>query len=232
MSKAKKKRTVRDVMKADGAGGENIRLQFREPRAVEKGPSGVLVAVDGDDHGTVERHGLGKPFDPEQKIDGMIDAIGTDYVVMDGRARRVRRAQDSLDLLKKNGTISDDEYNAGRRFQRYYLVANKVSYGSLDPNKIGNGVSREMFIDVQLRARMRLDECCEIMGGAHSLAALAFIKIVGQGYSINDMVRDFSHGAHMWRGALIVGMQVLCKYFDPNVKRVVNAKGVRSVSVS
>lgn len=208
MAKAKQARGVRSRKQTKTS---SVADTFREPREVRRDAAGVKVAVDGDDQGTRERHAKGATFD--DKLQFVVGAVSSHHEVIDGRVTRVMKSRDALDLMLANGTITDDEQAAGRVFEALFILSNKSDLGAVDLSRVPGGMTKESFLDMKLNARQKLDQLVDLLGGPQSAGSLAMTGIVGYGFTLNQMVMNYSHGAHVWRGALIAALQVLSKHF-------------------
>lgn len=199
---------------------------------VKKTHSSRALPIKAEDVPTAERKTKGRAFDDTgtgaSAIPGKVDSIIYTHEAVDGKVVRVPKSADTLDLMLRNGTINEDEAYAGRTFQGAFDLSNKSSIGGVNLDSVRGAVNKEAFVDLQIDASENLKEYTEVVGGDKSLGALVMLRVVGQGYSINQMIQCYSHGAHVWRGALITALQTLTNYLSKKHAR--RNKGVRSKS--
>lgn len=140
---------------------------------------GVKVARFGDDRGT-----------PERARHGTLTRVVT---AVPGRNRaRAARAVDTLETLRRNGTIGAGQANAGRMFQSWFYTARlhglRASPLVLEPGlgTAHNRLDRLNLTEAVLNARKQVADAIGSMGGFDSPCGLAAWHVLGEGVTIQD----------------------------------------------
>lgn len=193
-----------------------------DPKFLVKNASKVTVSLDGVDAGSVPRHDKGIVLDDgggAGSVPGMLGELAPALVKEGERVARVYRTQDALDLMLRNGTINDDEFNAGRTFQRFFDIAGRYHVTAVNFDGSGGRMSREDFLTHQINARQMVDLLVDEMGGRErNGAAIAVENIIGKQVTFDQMFQCTGISKHFWRGCVVSGLRILVKFFDKRNK--------------
>lgn len=171
---------------------------------------GVEVAVLGKDMGPPER----RHHDPVEETDTLVE----------GRLVRVRRTLDLMGTMRRNGTISTAQANAGRRFRADFDLAHFDPRRSPDLGRLrlqgrAAGVYDGGLPERIQDARNRIWSALEALGGHCSPAGHAAWHIlgVGQPLAVWATAEGFADhrplNPHTARGILIATLGVLAAHY-------------------
>lgn len=194
-----------------------------KPAANKKQMSPNSVTLEITDQSITKQHAARTVQDAVAHANGFGDKIIVnpnpltfELRMVDGVMRLVQRTIDGLDLMHRNGTISDVELAIARNFQDQFEIANLADIKAVDLQGAGGktALGPEDFIHIRMHARDKIDAWYEVLGGRQAIGAIALRYIVGQRQSLSQMTMHFSHGVHVWRGSLITALQVIAKHED------------------
>lgn len=96
------------------------------------------------------------------------------------------RTIDSLGLLLRNGAITAPMHDAGQEFNRVFVAAQLSPIGAAPLDRIPGGPWRESMTERCARARKRLGEALDAVGGIGSPGGCALWHVAGLGRSVKE----------------------------------------------
>jgi hypothetical protein len=139
----------------------------------------------------------------------------------DGRPVVHHRTVDTLGIMLRAGTITQDMHDAARDFQAAFTIARYDVIRCMSLVRLPGGGGPADFTDAQLSARRRVGEALDALGGLGSPAGSCVWHVVGLQRSIREWAmrqgwggrrcgssrrRGFwSRGWGCWRGAMGMG---------------------------
>lgn len=99
-----------------------------------------------------------------------------------GAPGATHRTRDTLDLLKSRGTISDQQLNAGRRFESDFRLAQLDRLKAIPLIRLPGGPGE--LADGVIDARRRIGEAMAVLGWGDSALGAAAWNILGLGMSL------------------------------------------------
>ncbi len=189
-----------------------------QPRFLVKDQAGVMIDIDGNDAGPGERHGKGCVLDSELG-GGRIGDVATSETIMEGKVVRVYKNQDALDIMLRNQSITEAEYDAGRRFKFCYDLSGAYHVGTVKLEAHGGRASREDFLTSQINASRKVEEMINHLGGPETVVARALVNIIGKGAGLDYMFEQTGMNKNFWRGGVVSALGSLVGYFNKNNKK-------------
>lgn len=128
------------------------------------------------------------------------------------------RIVDSLELMRKNKTISESMFDAGQLFARDFHAAHLEGVRAMNIEHISGGGTGESITEYSAKARERIHKALEAAGGLDSPAGSALWDIAGNGMSIRQWSQNTgwsgkSVSAHEAKGILIAALGMLARFY-------------------
>ena len=128
------------------------------------------------------------------------------------------RIVDSLELMRKNKTISEAMFDAGQLFARDFHAAHLEGMRAMNIEHISGGGTGESITEYSAKARERIHKALEAAGGLDSPAGSALWDIAGNGMSIRQWSQNTgwsgkSVSAHEAKGILIAALGMLARFY-------------------
>jgi hypothetical protein len=136
----------------------------------------------------------------------------------DGRPVVHHRTIDTLALMLRAGTITNEMFDAARDFQARFTIAHFQSVRCMSLIRLPGGAGAADFTDAQLDARRRVDNALDLLGGLGSPAGSCVWHVVGLQCSVTEWARRQGWGGRpvrvdQARGILIAALGVLAKHY-------------------
>lgn len=197
-----------------------------QPRFLVKDPAGVYVDLDGNDCGPAERRGKGDLLDADLMSGGgrgaRLGEVIETQAMIEHKLQRVYKAQDALDIMLRNQSITEAEHESGKRFKFYYDLSGAYHITAASFEKSGGMVSREDFLTAQINATRRVEDIINHLGGPETVAARALVNVIGKGASFDFMFQVTGMTKHFWRGGVVSALGSLVGYFKNGGKKTVS----------
>jgi hypothetical protein len=148
----------------------------------------------------------GKALEPNKAGHQIADA--------DGAPGAPYRVVDTLEVLFRNGTISESQRNAGRQFRDEFSRAHLDGHRSVDWLSGGGGAATGSEAESIIRARRKVERALDNLGGSGGILGSCAWHIVGRENSVREWCdRQVTGGRGMDRrqatGILIAVLAVL-----------------------
>lgn len=136
----------------------------------------------------------------------------------EGRPVTHHRTVDTLGIMLRAGTITQDMHDAARDFQATFTIAGLETVRCLPLLRIpGNGRAPDIS-DAQVDARRRLAEALEALGGFGSPAGSCVWHVVGRQCSIREWALRQGWGGRLVhqqiaQGILVAALGVLAQHY-------------------
>jgi hypothetical protein len=175
--------------------------------------NGVAVSRAGKDHGPDHLWSKGR-YDADELVLQEIQAAARE------RRAKVARRLDILEWLLNTGGIDRRAYDAGRTFKSFFDQASLSGYPSSACFvwKAG-GLQQDGTLDIMWRARHKVQQAIELMGGNDTQAARAVWELVGKDRSLKDISGSNRAVSAAWRAGLIAGLNILADHYHPIMKK-------------
>ena len=126
----------------------------------------------------------------------------------DGRPVAHARTVDTIDRMRKAGTITQPMHNAARDFQAHFTIA---AYDAMPPRDMvrvsGSGWTNDLT-DNQIAARNRVARALGTLGGIASPGGSCVWHVVGLGYSLREWAMQQGWAGRPVHGSLATGVLV------------------------
>lgn len=96
------------------------------------------------------------------------------------------RTIDTLSLMLRNGSITDEMHNAGQEFNRIFVFAQMSPIGAPPLERLPGGQWHDSITERVVWARRRLDEALDAVGGINSPGGCAVWHVAGLGRSVRE----------------------------------------------
>ena len=136
----------------------------------------------------------------------------------DGRPVTHARAVDTIDRMRKAGTITTAMHDAARDFQAHFIIA---AYDATPPRhmiRVSGGGWTNNLTDNQIAARNRVARALGTLGGIGSPGGSCIWHVVGLGFSLREWAlqqgwagRSVHH--NQATGALVTALGVLAVHY-------------------
>jgi hypothetical protein len=142
----------------------------------------------------------------------------------DGRIVVHHRLVDTLDRMHKAGSITEPMLDAGRQFQRHFVIAQLDPLRAPDIARIpGNGREAEPS-DTTLGARRRVHGAIQALGGLDGPMGSVVWHVLGCGRSIKEWALRQGWGGQLVRqeqaqGMLIAALDLLARHYGMRGQR-------------
>ena len=142
----------------------------------------------------------------------------------EGRIVVHNRLVDTLARMHKSGSISEPMLDAGRQFQRHFIVAQLDPLRAADISRIpGNGREPDPG-DTTLGARRQVHGAMRALGGHDGALGSVAWDVLGYGRSVRDWVLRQGWGARRVRqeqaqGMLIAALDLLAGHYGLKARR-------------
>jgi hypothetical protein len=132
----------------------------------------------------------------------------------DGRPVVHHRTVDTLGIMLRAGTITQDMHDAARDFQAAFTIARYDVIRCMSLVRLPGGSGPGDFTDAQLSARRRVGEALDALGGLGSPAGSCVWHVVGLQRSVREWAMRQGWGGRPVRveqaqGILVAGLGVL-----------------------
>ena len=104
----------------------------------------------------------------------------------DGRPVAHARTVDTIDRMRKAGTITQPMHNAARDFQAHFTIAAYDAMPPRDMVRVSGGGWTNDLTDNQIAARNRVARALGTLGGIASPGGSCVWHVVGLGYSLRE----------------------------------------------
>lgn len=129
------------------------------------------------------------------------------------------RAQDTLAILLRNGTIRDQDHDAGRRFEEDFALACLNPLHASDPGRIP-GRSQHDLNDSILAGRAKVRATMTALGGPATPVGSSVWCILGLGQSLKEWARNCQFGQggrsldeRVAKGVFLAALSVLVAHY-------------------
>ncbi len=129
------------------------------------------------------------------------------------------RTIDSLGLLLRNGSITQEMHEAGQRFNRSFVTAQMDGAGAPSLDRLPGGQWRDSLTERVVAARERLGEALDAVGGISSPGGCALWQVAGLGRSLKEwsLLEGWNGrtlNPHEARGILVTALGVLAGHYS------------------
>lgn len=136
-----------------------------------------------------------------------------------GRQVEHRRVRDDLDKLLEGGVITGEMYEAGRRWQRDFIIGTLHAMPLSRLAWVPGGTGAACLTDRQCDARRRLAAAVAALGGYGAASTDAVWHVLGMGMSAHEYAtRQGWRGLKMERrmalGILVAALAVLAGHYE------------------
>ena len=136
----------------------------------------------------------------------------------DGRAVVHHRTVDTLGIMLRAGTITQDMHDAARDFQAHFTIAAFEPLVCLPLDRVPGGSGRGDLTDTQVDARRLVGNALDALGGLGSPAGSCVWHILGLQRSIREWAMRQGWGGRPVRveqaqGVLVAALGVLAGYY-------------------
>ena len=139
----------------------------------------------------------------------------------EGRPVFHHRTVDSLGIMLRSGSITNEMYNAARDFQAQFAIARFDAVRCTQLVRLPGGGGPADLTDAQLDARRRVGSALDALGGLGSPAGSCVWHVVGLQRSIREWALRQGWGGKPVRveqaqGILVAGLGMLVKHYGHN----------------
>jgi hypothetical protein len=136
----------------------------------------------------------------------------------DGRPVVHHRTVDTLGIMLRAGTITQDMHDAARDFQAAFTIARYDVVRCMSVVRLPGGGGPADFTDAQLSARRRVGSALDALGGLGSPAGSCVWHVVGLQRSVREWAMRQGWGGKPVRveqaqGVLVAGLGVLAGHY-------------------
>ena len=126
----------------------------------------------------------------------------------DGRPVTHARAVDTIDRMRRAGTITRAMHDAARDFQAHFTVAAYDATPPRDLVRVSGGGWTNDLTDNQIAARNRVARALGTLGGIGSPGGSCIWHVVGLGYSLREWAVQQGWAGRPVHGSLATGVLV------------------------
>ena len=136
----------------------------------------------------------------------------------DGRPVTHARTVDTIDRMRKAGTITQPMHNAARDFQAHFTIAAYDAMPPRDMVRVSGGGWTNDLTDNQIAARNRVARALGTLGGIASPGGSCVWHVAGMGYSLREWATQRGWGGrpvhiHQATGVLVAALGVLAVHY-------------------